>query len=198
MTIHGTFVGTRYVVRRKILKLVGGAFHVWDTEGALAAFSEQKAFKLKEDIRVYSDETKTRELLCIQARQIIDFSACYDVTDTVSGERIGAMRRRGGRSILRDEWEVLGASGNTIGTLIEDSMGMALLRRLLTSLVPQKYDIFFPDMTTGHKVGSIDQAFNPFVYKVDVDFSMDATGQLDRRMGIAAAILLAAIEGRQN
>ncbi len=198
MGTHGTFTGTRYVVRRKVLKLAGGAFHVWDADGVLAAFSEQKAFKLKEDIRVYADEAKTREILCIQARQIMDFSAAYDVTESTSGEKVGVMRRRGGRSILRDEWEVLDAAENKIGTLIEDSMALALLRRLLTNLVPQKYDIFFPDPDSGQKVGSIDQAFNPFVYKVDVDFSMDPAGRLDRRMGIAAAILLAAIEGRQN
>ena len=198
MGIHGTFADTKYVVRRKVLKLLGGAFHVWDSAGTLAAFSEQKAFKLKEDIRVYADEAKTQELLCIKARQVLDFSACYDVTETCSGERVGSMRRRGGRSLLRDEWEVLDAAERTIGTLIEDSMALALVRRLLTGLVPQKYDIFFPDAVSGQKVGSIDQAFNPFVFKVDLDFSMDPAGQLDRRMGVAAAILLAAVEGRQG
>lgn len=198
MGIHGTFVGTRYVVRRKVFKLAGGAFHVWDANGALAAFSEQKAFKLKEDIRVYADEAKTRELLCIQAREVLDFSASYDVTDSMSGEKVGVMRRRGGRSLLRDEWDMLDASESKIGTLIEDSMALALVRRVLTNLVPQKYDIFFPEPEAGQKVGSIDQAFNPFVYKVDVDFSMDPAGRLDRRLGIAAAILLAAIERRQD
>ncbi|MFA5844391.1 MAG: hypothetical protein WC971_06110 [Coriobacteriia bacterium] len=198
MSVHGTFVADRYLVRRKVLKLAGGAFHVWDAQGALAAFCEQKAFKLKEDIRVYADVAKTTELLCIQARQVLDFSASYDVTDSVSGEKVGVMRRRGGRSILRDEWEVLDAAETKIGTLIEDSMALALLRRLLTNLVPQKYDVFFPDPATGQKVGSIDQAFNPFVYKVNVDFSMDPSGRFDRRLGIAAAILLAAIEGRQG
>jgi len=31
-----------------------------------------------------------------------------------------------------------------------------------------------------------------------VDFSMDSAHQLDRRLGLAAAILLAAIEGKQS
>ncbi|MCE5190588.1 MAG: hypothetical protein LLG08_02290 [Actinomycetia bacterium] len=192
------FSAERYVVRRKVFKLAGGAFHVYDPQGMLVAYSEQKAFKLKEDIRVYADESKTRELLVIQARQVIDFSAAYDVTDSTTRAKVGALRRRGGRSILRDEWKVLDPSDAEVGTIIEDSMGWALFRRMLTNLVPQKYDVFFPDVTTGQKIANMDQQFNPFVYKLDVDLSTDPAKRFDRRLAVSAAILLAAIEGRQN
>lgn len=190
--------GDRFTVRRKVLKLVGGAFHVFDASGNVVAFSEQKAFKLKEDIRVYSDETKSREVLCIQARQVIDWSAAYDVTDSTTGAKIGALRRCGGKSILRDEWMFLDAAEAETATLIEDSMGLALVRRLLTALVPQRYDVYVPDEKTGQKVASLDQAFNPFVYKLDVDLTFDAAHRLDPRMAIAAGLLLAAVEGRQS
>lgn len=192
------FEARTYTVRRKILKLVGGAFHVWDANGTLVAFAEQKGFRLKEDIRVYADESKSRELLAIQARQIIDWSAAYDVSDSATGQRIGALRRRGARSILRDEWHVLDAADAPVAVLIEDSMGLALLRRLLTNLVPQRYDVYMPDERTGAKVASLDQAFNPFVYRLAVDFSFDGANRFDRRLGIAAAILLAAVEGREG
>jgi hypothetical protein len=42
------------------------------------------------------------------------------------------------------------------------------------------------------------QNFNPFLAKIDLDFSSDVNGLLDRRLGIAAAILLCAIEGKQS
>ena len=193
-----TFSASRYLVRRKILKLMGGAFHVYDASGMLAAYSEQKAFKLKEDIRVFADETKSRELLCIQARQVIDWSAAYDVTDSTTGLKIGALRRKGARSILRDEWCVLDTNDAPIITIIEDSMALALLRRLLTNLVPQRYDVYFPDEASGNKIANMDQNFNPFVYKLDVDFSMDTMHRFDHRLGIAAAILLAAVEGKEG
>ena len=45
-------------------------------------------FELKEDIRVYSDETDT-ELLFIRARQILDFSAAYDSVDSQMGTKSG-------------------------------------------------------------------------------------------------------------
>jgi uncharacterized protein YxjI len=198
MSTSELFSAERYLVRRKVFKLAGGAFHVYDQQGAVVAYSEQKAFKLKEDIRVFADETKSRELLVIQARQIIDFSAAYDVTDSTTGEKVGALRRCGGKSILRDEWAILDASDTAVGTIIEDSMGYALIRRLLTNLVPQKYDIFFPNATTGQKIANMDQEFNPFVYKLNVDLSTDPAKQFDRRLAVSAAILLAAIEGRQN
>ena len=51
------------------------AFHVYDSQENVVAFCKMKAFKLREDIRVYTSEDATNELLSIQARQIIDFSA---------------------------------------------------------------------------------------------------------------------------
>lgn len=192
------FLSDRYLVRRKIMKLVGGAFHVWDANGALVAYSQQKAFKLKEDVRIYSDESKTRELMSIRARTVIDFSAVYDVIDSDTGQPLGSLGRRGMNSLLRDEWVANDAQGSQVAVLIEDSLGLALVRRILSGLVPQKYDVFMPDTATGQKVASLDQNFNPFVYKLNVDFTFDPDRRLDRRMGIAMAILLAAIEGRQQ
>jgi hypothetical protein len=108
--------------------------------------------------------------------------------------KVGALRRKGLQSILRDEWEVLDVNDTVIGSLFEDSMGLALLRRFLTGLVPQNYDL----LVNGVRVADYKQNFNPFTYELNIDFSMDTAGQLDRRLGIAAGILLAAIEGRQS
>jgi hypothetical protein len=152
-------------------------------------------FRLREDIRVYGDEEKSQEMLMIKARQIIDFSAAYDVIDSASGQKVGALRRKGWKSLLRDEWEVLDVNDTVIGLLFEDSINLALLRRfLLGSLLPQNYDI-----TLGsERVGDLRQRFNLFAYQLDLDFSMDIACKLDRRLGIAAGILLAAIEGKQH
>jgi hypothetical protein len=158
-------------------------------------FSEQKMFRLREDIRIFSDESKSQEVLSIKARQILDFSAAYDVMDTGTNQKVGALRRKGLQSLLRDEWEVLDANDNVIGKLFEDSMGLALLRRLvLGSWLPQNYDI-----TVGAaRVADLKQNFNLFRYELNLDFSMDAGHLLDRRLGIAAGILLATVEGKQS
>jgi hypothetical protein len=158
-------------------------------------FSEQKIFRLREDIRVFSDESKSQEVLSIKARQILDFSAAYDVIDTEMNQKVGVLRRRGLRSLLRDEWEVLDANDRLIGKLFEDSIGLALLRRfLLGSWLPQNYDILVGQT----RVADLKQRFHLFRYELDLDFSMDISHLLDRRLGIAAGILLATIERKQN
>ena len=184
----------RYLARRKVLALLGAQFHIYDPMGNVIAFVKQKAFKLKEDIRVYSDESMTRELLLIRARSMLDFSAAYDVNESESGKKLGALRRKGFSSMLRDSWEILDPTDEPIGRISEDSMGMALLRRFLSNLIPQRYQFRMYDQT----VGTIRQLFNPFVHKFEVDFSSDINRMLPRELGLAAVILLLAIEGRQD
>jgi len=183
-----------YLLKRQAIALTG-RFRFYDPVGNLVMFSEQKMFRLREDIRVYSDEGKTQEVLSVKARQIVDFSAAYDVVDTALNQKVGALRRKGLRSLLRDEWEVLDAGDNVRGLLFEDSMGLALLRRLLLgSWLPQNYDITFGET----RVADLKQNFNLFRYELNLDFSMDMSHMLDRRLGIAAGILLAAVEGKQS
>jgi hypothetical protein len=192
--MNPAFQLNQYVLKRQVFALTG-KFRFFDPSGKLLLFSEQKMFKLREDIRVYADERKSQEVLMIKARQIIDFSAAYDVIDSASGQKVGALRRKGLKSILRDEWEVLDANDHVIGLLFEDSLGLAMLRRLLLgSLLPQNYDLTLGET----RVADLKQRFNIFAYQLDIDFSMDAAHLLDRRIGIAAGILLAAIEGKQS
>jgi uncharacterized protein YxjI len=183
-----------YLLKRQAIALTG-RFRFYDPSGNLVLFSEQKMFKLREDIRVYADEGKTQEVLSVKARQIIDFSAAYDVVDTAMNQKVGTLRRKGWSSMVRDEWEVLDANDKPIGVLFEDSVGMALLRRfLLGSWLPQNYDITLGGM----RVADLKQNFNLFRYELNLDFTMDPSQKLDRRLGIAAGILLAAVEGRQS
>ena len=187
----------RYLVRRKVFKLLGGAFYVYDEAGHLVMYSKQKAFKLKEDIRLYADESMKVELLTITARSVLDFSAAYDVVDPLAGQKVGALRRKGWSSIARDAWMLLDAHDREIGTVVEDSMIAALVRRFVDAaslFMPQK---FHADVN-GQTVCTYQQNFNPFVRTLTVDFTHDRNRQLDKRLGIAAAVLLSAIEGKQG
>lgn len=190
----GRFGQSRYMIRRKFFKLFGGAFHIYDEAGNVAFYSKMKAFKLKEDLRVFTGEDMQQEVFSIKARNILDISATYDVTDSASGQKVGALRRKGLKSILRDEWLILDVNDNEVGTIQEDSLALAIVRRFLTNLVPQT----FQGAVGGSPVFTFRQHFNPFIQKISLDFSADTTGRLDRRLGIAAAVLLCAIEGRQQ
>ena len=190
------FRHTNYLVRRQVFTLLSAKFHIYDPHGNLAFFSRQKAFKLKEDVRIYADEAMSHEMLVIKARNIIDFGATYDIFDTnAGGALVGSLRRKGMKSIVVDEWLFLDAEGRQIGTIKEDSVALALVRRIIAgALLPQRYD----GEVGGQPVCEFRRNFNPFVSKVSLDFSQDATGRLDRRLGIAAAVLLVAIEGKQQ
>lgn len=182
------------LIRRNFWTLVGAKFRIFGTDGGLLAVSRQKAFKLKEDIRVYADEELTHELLLIKARSVIDFSATYDVIDATTGEKAGAIRRKGVKSILKDAWLFLDAHDGELGTLEEDSMLLALVRRFLANIIPQKFTLTIG----GQPVGSISQHFNPFIFKATMDLQDDRDRRLDRRLAMAALVLILAIEGRQQ
>jgi uncharacterized protein YxjI len=192
--MHHAFQFNQYLLKRQVFALTG-KLRFFNPQGGLVLFCEQKMFKLREDVRVFADEQKTQEVLSIKARQVIDFSAAYDVVDSQTGEKVGTLRRKGLKSILRDEWEVLNANEQVIGVLFEDSMGLAMLRRFIAgSLLPQNYDLMMNDQ----RVADLKQRFNLFRYEMDIDFSLDTAARLDRRLGLSAAVLLAIIEGRQD
>ena len=187
-------VATEYTIRRKVFTLLGGKFHIYNREGALVGFSKQKAFKLKEDIRVFTDESMQTPLLAIAARSILDFSAAYDVTDSKTGQKVGVLRRKGMTSIIRDEWDVLDANDNPISKVREDSTALALVRRFLPlgNLVPQHFVLGnetkqYADMRTH---------FNPFIHRMTV--SVQADCPFHPLLVLASAVLLVAIEGRQK
>lgn len=191
------FSHAQYLVRRKVFKLFGAAFHIYDPAGNVVLYSKQKAFKLREDVRLYTAEDMQTEILAIRTQSIIDFSAAYEVVDSASGQRIGGFQRKGLKSMLRDEWLVFDAGGREIGIIQEDNAAVALIRRFVDAasmFLPQKYHLEMGGATAC----TFKQNFNPFVFKMTIDFSHDPAGRLDRRLGLAAAALLSAIEGKQG
>lgn len=189
------FEHSTYLLKRKPFVLIGGVFDLYDPFGELALHCWQEPWKLKECLHLYTGRDRRREILTLQARKVLDFSSAYDVVDPVTGERMGTLRRHGWRSVARDSWEILGPQEEPVGVIEEDSPQLAMARRLLTNLIPQK---FYARTHGSGIVAEYAQNFNPFLFKMVVDFSMDHRGLLDRRLGLAAALLLAAVERRQS
>jgi hypothetical protein len=186
----------QFVARRKVFRLLGAGFTLMTLEGRVLAASEQKAFKLREDIRVNEGSEGGPELLRIKADRVIDFSAAYQVHDSQTGEHLGSLRRKGWSSLFRDSWEILDERGIVRGRVTEDSGWKAAVRRLVdlaTLVLPQTFHI----EVEGRIVGTMRQNFNIFVQKFHVDLTHDADGVLPRPLAVATVILLLAIEGRQ-
>ena len=182
----------QYMIREKFWKIFGNKFWFEDVNEKRYGFCEQKRFKLKEDIRIYVDETKSHEWLKIKQKQMVDAWGGYDIMDSVSGEHIGTVRRKFWASVLRTRWHLLDAAGNEVGMLIEDSMGYALARRLLLGiLLPKKFHV---EIGVGSDFVTMRQMFNPFIKKLVVN--IPPNHPLDRRFIAGLAIVIAAIDGR--
>ncbi|MFN0010679.1 MAG: hypothetical protein ACKVS8_03445 [Phycisphaerales bacterium] len=186
----------RYTIRRKVFRLFGAGFHVHDPAGKVVAFCEQKAFRLREDLRVYTDDSKATEFFRIGTQQVLDFAATYTAS-LPDGQPLGSLRRKGLKSLLRDEWEVCGAGGEPLAVLREDSGAMAIFRRLADGvawLSPQTFQMTHAD---GRHLATLRQHFNPFVYRLGVAIHAEDP-DIDDLLILAAACLVAAIEGRQS
>lgn len=194
ITAVDPFAQERYVARRNFFNFLGVTCRMLTLDGRLLCKVHQKAFRLKENITIFADEGQTQPLLTIQARQIFDFSAAYDVVDNRTGEKVGALKRKGLKSMLRDEWAVLDVNDNEVGKVQEDSMLLALLRRFLSNLIPQNYTFELH----GQPVADVQGTWNPFIVRYTIDLTRDQRRALDRRLAMAAAVLLLTIEGKQN
>ncbi len=181
-----------FVARRKIFSLAP-CFYVQDQLGNALAFLRKKVFTWKDEIRVFTDETQTLELLRIKARKIIDWGTAFDVTDSINHQKVGALRRQGWKSLMRKEWTIMDALDQEIGRIREDSAMLAFVRRFITALLPQAYTFELG----GQQAGIARQNWNLFAPQMYVDFTADPGKRLDRRLVVAAIVLLMAVEGRQ-
>jgi len=85
--------------------------YVHDAENVPLCFVRQKLFKLKENISVFKDDSKTQMITEIHADRIIDFNAAYHFVDT-EGLTYGSVKRKGMRSLWRTRYEVQDENSN--------------------------------------------------------------------------------------
>ena len=93
----------------KLLALAS-QIYIRDANGDLLGYVKQKLLKLKEDINVFADEQQTQHLYNIKADRVLDFSAKYNFTDA-RGNPVGAIKRKGMRSIFKAHYEIYDPSG---------------------------------------------------------------------------------------
>jgi len=164
------------------------------------AFVEQKRFKLKEDIRFYTDDSKTEELWRIVARQRFDPAARYDVT-TAQGEKLGEIQKVFGKSLLRSTYKIY--DGGDEITVTERSLGVAIGRRAVdfvpyigdfANWLPIPYDFTY---SRGEAlVGSHVRARMKLRDTYTLDLSGDPERALDRRLALALAVGMDALQAR--
>jgi len=182
---------SNFQAKKNFFSFLNQKFEIYGPGGDLRFYVSKAAFRAKEEITVYADRNESEPVMSIDARQVIDFSAAYDVT-TPDGEHVGVLQRHGMQSMFRDEWSILASDGRDVGKIQEDSPMKAFLRRFLSDLIPQTFFV----TAQGARVATFEQHFNPFILTYDIHIDND--GSIDPRLIIAGVICMLAIEGRQD
>ena len=166
--------------------------------GPPVAYVRQRKLAIKEDIRFYADEGETRELFRIKARSMLDIGGSrYDVL--ASEERIGFLWHKFRESLLRTTWHLGGPDEEEVAIAHERSQVGAILRRVIDFVpdvggwIPIPYNFDF--LIDGRVVGAMNRKFQ-LRDRYVLDLSGDTDKRIDRRLAIALAIALDALQNR--
>lgn len=96
-------------------------FNITDKNGNYVAYVRQKMFKLKEDVIIFNDESKSKELFRIRANKWIDFNASYSLNDIVDNKNYGRLARKGMRSLWKSSYDILDANDQPKFKVQEDN-----------------------------------------------------------------------------
>lgn len=175
----------RYTITQKIHP-ISTRYVVTDGAGGEVCHVRKKKFKLREELVLWADSDEKRPWARVKARSVVDFGGTYDVFD--EAERpVGAIRKAGVRSMLRVHWQIVDTGGQTLADVQEDSLALALLRRLAGLPVPVGFAFTAPD---GRSLGRHKRRFGlRDVYDLEVE-------GIDPRLAIAQGIALDLLEGR--
>lgn len=184
----------RFLVRQKLTALIN-RYDVTTEAGEHVASVEQKRFAFREEVTFYADASRRVPLFRFKARSLLDLATTYDVTDG-AGAQIGWFRKDFARSLLRSTWRIGGPHGEVTGH--ERSLAIALLRRSWDLLpftefvpfaVPYHFDFADPN---GRRALAIERRWgirDSYVVTIDDE-------ELDRRLAIAQAVALDALQSR--
>lgn len=136
----------------------------------------------------------------IKARQRFDPRATYDVTGA-DGQKIGEIKKVFGASLLRSTYEMDWPDGSV--TAREQNPIIALFRRLVgfipyigdfADFLPIPYHFQF--LRDGEVIGHHRRRIGPWRDVYDIDVSGDPERRLDRRLVLAIAVGMDALQAR--
>lgn len=187
--------------RFKILGLAP-QIYVYDASGGEVAYVKQKLFKLREQIEVFTSSARSEKVADIQADRILDHSATYHFRR--GGHDLGAVRRKGWRSIFKAEYHLLDTRGEHELTVTEDSAlvkvfdslvgEIPFIGFLLTMLINPSYSVRTHD---GDVLFRIHKRPAFFEGKFDVERVRDVDDDLEERvlLGVMMMLLLERTRG---
>ena len=189
-TVSSLWTMNFYRIRKKVLALTG-QYWIENQAGNPLGYSKQKMLRLKEDIRIFTDETMTRELFQVRQQQILDIWGTFAVIDSGSNALLGYVRRRALTStFVADEWEIRDPANNLVGE-IKESTGRGLARKWIPggSLIPERLTMTLGGMPVAY----INQQFKIVgdIWEIECQ---NLPAMFDRRVFLGGVILMGMIE----
>lgn len=109
-------------------------FNITDRNGNYVAYVRQKMFRLKEDVVIFADESKSRELFRIKADRWLDFNASYALTDLSDNKNYGRLVRKGMRSFWKATYSVIDEHEKEKFQIVEDNAWIKLWDGLVSRI----------------------------------------------------------------
>lgn len=146
-------------------------------------------------VTIYRNESRGEILLRVrQDQRWAVLTRTYTVM-TVADEILARLRKRYVHNIIRKRWYVEAPAGPVVGLAIEESIVLALLRRVLGSLFGLLRTNFVLVRPDGAVLGEFNRKFT-ILDRYVLDLSGDPERYLDRRVALALGIMLDTGEGR--
>jgi uncharacterized protein YxjI len=181
---------SQYTIKRKFWSFFERVFRVWTADGQLIMYIKHPLLKLREEFMVYGDEAQTKPLLRVKSKQVIAINFSYEITDAETNQPLGAVQKKGLKSILRDKFIIFDAAGAEIG--YAEEQGASVLRRFFPWLT-SKHAIFTSD---GQQIAFIRQIFRFFTKEFTVELQPSTV--LEPRFVLAVALLALMAEARRE
>jgi uncharacterized protein YxjI len=166
----------------------------------VAGYAKQKRLAIRERFTLFSDETQTQIIATSAARSVIDLGAIYDIQDP-GGQSLAAVKKEFKKSLLVSTWSVFNPQTNeTLFTLSEKSIGIAIFRRIWDFL-PYAGDVAFPIkyhfvIKRGDKVVGEFNKITRFRDRYALYMEEDQLDVVDERVWMITAVLLDAMQSR--
>lgn len=182
-----------YKLTKKVMALTN-QYSIEDGKGNMLGYTKQKMFKLKEDIRVYTDDKMVTELFRIQQDQVMDMWGTFSVIDSSSNTCVGKIKRSPLSDIGADSYDIMEPNGLIMGRILESS-GRGLMRKYLPggNLIPEQVCV----ECNGKKVADVKQNFKMIGDSWEVRCN-EIPAQLNRRTLVAAMLMMSMIERQKK
>ncbi len=187
------FQPNTFVLKRK--RLSTDKLRVFDGGGKFLMYAEQKVKwtpPFTASIRVFADEQKQRELLVATDAGGRESSGYLEVTDPATGESVGGVGSNA--ASFKSGWKITDSAGVTLAEIQEPGFIRSMMRLMTWGAVAQKLAI----MMGAETVATMRQKHSLLGNRLIVDIVPAAASRLDHRLVVAAAVMVAAYQAKED